>query len=805
MADQRDRWTLIDTLFHAALEHPVSERGAYVRERAAGDDQLALEVEALLAADAHAHVLLDAPTPSSLPAGMRIGPYAIERILGSGGMATVYLARRADHQFDKHVAIKLVHQGLGAALAGGRFDTERYVLARLEHAHIARLLDAGLNEFGQPYLVMEWVDGVTLGEWLRETQPSLDRKLELWLELAGAVAYAHRNLIIHRDIKPSNVLVGRDGSSKLVDFGIAKLIGEGGEAAQTHTVHLTPRYASPEQLRGERVTTATDVFGLGLLLCELVTGAHPFEDSGGAGAGADAPDPVVASSAPADLGAIIRMAVRREPDRRYASAAELAEDVRRYRRGLPVLAQPESATYRLRKFASRHRVGVAAAGFVLAVVIGAAALVVRQVAVTAAERDRANLQARKAEQINTFLQNMLGSADPTRDGRDVRVVEVLDEASARLTDEMRDHPDIEADVRATLASTYQSLGAFDPALDHARRSLALRRALGSDAVTDVARSLITLGDVLFARGDYAAAEASHREALSTLEGAGLAESLDTADALRSLGEALNEHGQHDEAEGAYRRAIALYRRFIPQDDARVAGALNDLAVSLGTRSKLSEAEPLHREALAILQRIRGPRHLEVAQALNSVAGVLDAQGRLDDAERFYREALDIEVPLLGENHSRVIVTRASLGNLFWLKHDYANAEVLARAALAGAEKGLPQGHPLTAYGHVVLGQSLADAGRPSEAEPHLRAALDMRRAFLPATHWLIANSESVLGGAVAAQGRHAEAERLLLDGYTRLLADRGADDEKTRDARRRLAELYRAWGKGVEAARYATQ
>lgn len=193
------------------------------------------------------------------------------------------------------------------------------------------------------------------------------------------------------------------------------------------------------------------------------------------------------------------------------------------------------------------------------------------------------------------------------------------------------------------------------------------------------------------------------------------------------------------------------------------------------------------------------------QALSSVAGVLDAQGRLDDAERFYREALDIEVPLLGENHSRVIVTRASLGNLFWLKHDYANAEVLARAALAGAEKGLPQGHPLTAYGHVVLGQSLADAGRPSEAEPHLRAALDMRRAFLPATHWLIANSESVLGGAVAAQGRHAEAERLLLDGYTRLLADRGADDEKTRDARRRLAELYRAWGKGVEAARYATQ
>jgi serine/threonine-protein kinase len=809
MADQRDRWSRIDALFHDALDRPASDRGAYLRERAAGDEQLVRDVEALVTADSSSHVLLDAPAPAQLPVGMRLGPYAVERILGSGGMATVYLARRADHQFDKHVAIKLVHQGLGAALAGGRFDTERNVLARLEHANIARLLDAGLNEFGQPYLVMEWVDGVTLDLWVRETQPSVDQKLDLWLDLAGAVAYAHRNLIVHRDIKPSNVLVGRDGTAKLVDFGIAKLIDEGIEALQTRTVHLTPRYASPEQLRGEPATTATDVFGLGLLLCELVTGLHPFDRAGmmrhGQGAVAPLPEPVVASSAPADLAAIIRMAVRQEPERRYATATALAEDVRRYRRGLPVLAQPETVAYRLRKFVARHRTGAAAAALMLAMVIGAVALIVNQTAITAAERDRANLEARKTDQINVFLQNMLRAADPTREGRDVRVVEVLDQAAERLKTELQGQPEIEADLRTTLASSYQSLGVFDGAVNHARRALELRRELFGPRHAEVARTQLGLGDALFERGDYPEAETMLREALAMLEGLGLASSMETADGHRYLGEVLNETGQHEEAERSYRTAIALYRRLIPQDDEHVARALNDLAVSLGTRSQLAEAEPLHREALAIMRRVHGPEHLEVAQTIHNVAGVLDTQGRFDEAESLYREALAIELTLLGEDHSKVVLTRTSLANLFWMKNDYGPAEAFARAALTGAARGLPDGHPLMAYAHLVLGQTLTDARRPAEGEPHLRAALEMRRKLLPADHWLIANTESVLGGAIAAQGRYSEAESHLLAGYGRLEADRGKDADKTRDARRRLAALYRAWGKNSEAERYSIE
>jgi tetratricopeptide (TPR) repeat protein/tRNA A-37 threonylcarbamoyl transferase component Bud32 len=805
MADQHARWHLIDELFAETLEQPAAERGAYLRARARGDETLVREVEQLLDADTRAHVLLDAPTPCALPPGMRLGPYALDGILGTGGMATVYLAHRADQQFDKQVAIKLVHQWLAAALAGGRFETERRVLARLEHANIARLLDAGVSEFGQPYLVMEWVDGVTLDAWLAREQPDLDRTLDLWLELAGAVAYAHRNLIVHRDIKPSNVLVGRDGTAKLVDFGIAKLVEDGVDKGMTRTVLLTPRYASPEQLRGEPATTATDVFGLGLLLCEMATRTYPFDPDQPAherAAAARAVEPRLPATMPADLAAILRMALRHEPERRYASAMEFAEDVRRFRRGLPVVAQPETVVYRVRKFVARHRTGVAAVAVVMIVLAGAVALVFRQVQIATAERDRANLEARKTDQINSFLQNMLGSADPSREGRDVRVVDVLDRAGDRLTRELQGQPEIEGDLRATLASTYQSLSVFDPAVANARRALELRqKAFGPDGV-ETARSLIALGSILDDRGNYEEAEPRLREGLSTLERLGLGDSVDAADGQHYLGALLNETDRYAEGEQAHRRAVALYRRLIPANDERMGRALNEFAVNLGYQQRFPEAESLHREALAIMRRARGADDIGISPTLHNLAGVLDTQGNYDEAEALYREALALELKNLGETHDRVTLTRTSLGNMFWMKKDYAQAESFARAGLDSGTKALPAGHPLIAYAHIVLGQTLADAGRPAEAEPHLRSALEMRKKLLPPGHWLIANTESVLGGAVAASGRYQEAEVLLLNSYQRLLKDRGAATDKTRDARRRLAELYRAWGRPMDAAKY---
>jgi tetratricopeptide (TPR) repeat protein/tRNA A-37 threonylcarbamoyl transferase component Bud32 len=800
VATDRDRWQALDELFHGALAVEAGEREAYVEARAGGDARLVAEVLALLDAHGHTHLLLDAPSIADLPRGMRVGPYALERMIGSGGTATVYLARRADRQFDKLVAVKLVNQGLAAEIGGDRFQIERSILARLEHPHIARLLDAGLSEFGQPYLVMEWVDGVALDTWIGDTQPTVDRRLDLWLDVADAVSYAHRNLIIHRDLKPSNVLVGRDGGAKLVDFGIAKLLEPREGQERTETLRLTPLYASPEQIRGEPVSTATDVYGLGLLLCELVTGTHPFRRAGRSphaeAQAALSDDPVLSDTVPSDLAAIIHMALRKEPERRYPTVAAFVDDVRRYRRGLTVTAQADTFQYTLRRFVGRHRIGVTVALVVavaLVTSVGAAVwqarAAARQAAVAASERDRANVEATKAAQMNAFLQEMLRSADPASQGRDVRVADVLDRAAARIPAELGNQPEIEAGIRTTLATTYQGLGLYDPALVHARRALALREeALGSGHPL-VAESLLDLGDILFVRGDYPESEQHLRRALAMYRQAGLGESLDAARGLRQLGEVLNEIGKYGEAEASYRTAIALYRRLADDDD-RVAHALNDLGVLLGNRRAFAEAEPLHREALQIMRRVRGPEHLEVAETLHNVAGVVDNQGRYDEAEPLYREVLAIELKALGEDHAKVILTRTSLANLFWMKKDYARAEPFARTALQSATRALPGGHPLTAYAEMVLGQTLTDGGRAREGELHLRNALRMRRTLLGERHWLVANTESLLGGAIAAQGRLREAEPLLAGSYRKLLADRGPDHEKTGDARRRLQQYF---------------
>ena len=534
-------------LFHGALSVDAAGRAAYVEAGAGGDAGLVAEVLLLLDAHGKTHVLLDAPRIADLPGGMRVGPYALERMIGSGGMATVYLARRADQQFEKLVAVKLVNQGLASAITDDRFQTERHILARLEHPHIARLLDAGLSEFGQPYLVMEWVDGVSVDRWIAEDHPTRDQRLGLWLDVADAVGYAHRNLIVHRDVKPSNVLVSREGVAKLVDFGIAKLLEHREGQQLTQTLRLTPLYASPEQLRGEPVSTATDIYSLGLLLCEMVTGVHPF------GGGERTPhaavaalltdDPIISAEVPADLSAIIRMALRKEPERRYTTVTAFGDDVRRFRRGLPVIAQPDSLAYTLRRFVDRHRVGV---GVALAVAVAIMASVgaavwqaraaARQATVAAAERDRANLEARKTSQINAFLQDMLRSADPTRQGREVRVADVLDRAEAGVLPALRNQPEIEASIRATLAATYQRLGLLDAALRQARRALAVREQTTGAGDPDLGRSLVDLGDVLFDRGEYAEAEKHLRRAAAIYGRAGLTDSLDGAAAMRQLGE-----------------------------------------------------------------------------------------------------------------------------------------------------------------------------------------------------------------------------------------------------------------------------
>lgn len=361
-----EQWRDIEQHFDHALTLPRDQRHAWI-DGLATDPIVADEVRALIDAHDTHHPLIDAPIHDRLPKGLRVGPYAVDELIGTGGMSAVYLGHRVDGQFDKRVAIKLV-TGLAEAIDDQRSRGERQILAGLEHPGIARLIDSGLNEFGQPYLVMEHVEGQTLDVWRAAGSPRTRQAcLDVWLKLADAVAYAHRHLVVHRDLKPSNILITAAGDAKLLDFGIAKLLEAGASGTATHT--MTPLYASPEQISGKPVTTATDIYSMGVILCELVAGVHPHQRTGRSAHDTAtailSEAPAIPASIPADLAAIIGMALRKDPQRRYLTIDQFADDVRRYRRGLPVAARPDSLGYRVARFVQRNRVATAVTALLL--------------------------------------------------------------------------------------------------------------------------------------------------------------------------------------------------------------------------------------------------------------------------------------------------------------------------------------------------------------------------------------------------------------------------------------------------------
>ncbi len=532
-----DLWARAKALFESALERPAAERHRYVEAAAEGDEALRAEVESLLSAHdaAEADSFIDQPAVALSPglptepdwAGRLLGPYRIVGEIGRGGMGAVFRAVRDDDQYHKEVAIKVVMQGVDNDLVRERFRSERQILATFDHPNIARLLDGGSTDDGRPYLVMELVDGRPITLYARD-RPLGDR-LALFRQVCSAVSDAHRKLVVHRDIKPGNILVGRDGVPRLLDFGIAKILegGPGGGATGLLQRMMTPEYASPEQVRGEPITTASDVYSLGVVLYELVTGERPHRLAGRDLldlARLHESDPTRPSSVvgPAcgpdwvrlrrrlrgDLDTIILKALSREPERRYASVDLLAEDIERHLDGRPVLARPDTAVYRAGKFVRRHRAGVAAVA-VLAVVAGAASW---NLAVQARRVER---ERDRAQEVSRFLVRLFRVSSPSEArGNALTAREVLEEGVSRVRGDLSGRPDVRASLLQTLGTAYQRLGLGDAAAPLLQESLRLRSEIQEGETLDVAAALHELAGVLVVQGDLAGAERCYRRALS---------------------------------------------------------------------------------------------------------------------------------------------------------------------------------------------------------------------------------------------------------------------------------------------------
>jgi serine/threonine protein kinase/tetratricopeptide (TPR) repeat protein len=820
----------LQDLFEQALEKEPDNREEFVRSAAGEDEQFRNEVLALL----QAHQSGDGRIPQSIVTrptvesdawiGKQVGAYEIVRLIGVGGMGAVYEGRRADDQFSKRVAIKFLHAHANGADAVRRFKAERQILASLDHPGIAALIDGGVTSDGQPYLMMEYIDGRPLTQWCDEQRLTIRERLPLFQQVAAAVQSAHQALVVHRDLKPGNILVTTEGRVKLLDFGIARLLPqESGTDSLPSTMStvrsFTPDYAAPEQVRGEKPGTGVDIYALGVVLFELLTGQRPFQIRDQrlseleriiCETPAPAPSSQVDESRPekmgersvakiraqiaGDIDSIVLMALRKEPSRRYGSAELMSRDVSAYLSGHPVSGRPDGLGYRMQKFVRRRKLETAAIG------IATVSLVAGLIGVTIQAR-RAEAQRQKATQVTDFLTTMLGSANPASLGKDVTVREVLDSAALRA-ETLAGTPELDAEIRIVIGNTYLALGEFDAAETQFKKALAAhgKRSPAGDVQTAVAYT--RQSHALENGGNFAAADSVLNLAAALFARHPAKNPLERANFLDRRASILARLGRVDEAEPLFREGLETVLEFAPGNDSLLAPSYANLGFALAEQGKLAAAESLYVKAVAVGRRAYGPVHSELAALMSPYAAVLDRMNKVDKADSVYRETLDVRRKLLGADHPEYAWTMFSYADFLLGNRQFADAAKWCREVLKLRGKTLPDSHMAVSTAMSVLGRSLDGVDSLVAGEYWLRESLRLRKENLPEGNWLILSSESILGAHMVAAGRFEEGEALLLPAERKLVEARGEDAPVVNDVRKRIVALYKAWGKPADAAKW---
>ncbi len=845
-------WQRAKEVLAEAQELDSEVRESFLAAACMGDGALRAEVDSLLEHEPLAIGILDggplllracgrgdASRGGDSPSyeGRRIGPYRVEQVLAEGGMGTVALAVRED-DFRQRVALKLVKRGELSEELLSRFHIERQILANLKHPGIAAIYDAGTTEDGVPYFAMEYVEGERIDRYCEVRELSVRERLELFRQVCSAVQLAHQNLVVHRDLKPGNILVTTGGVPKLIDFGIAKPLSDRRGSGSHHTGRLarlrrhaelaarspdtiqgkspmTIRFASPEQVRGEPITTATDIYSLGVLLFVLLTGESPYppDSSGGVALAwvicnvdprrpsrairrrprspsAESttvsqprhpssrdlgpedrvlrPLPFGAARGPrrlrrrlaGDLDSIVLKALRKDPGDRYSSVEQLSADVRRHLAGLPVIAREGGVSYRAAKYVRRNRWRLAVAA-VLILVLGSGAMMKirtdrrleRAKLDPLLATERANDAASQAEMLSDLLKNLFSKAfkpDEAR-GQLPTAPEILARGKEEITRHLAAEPALLATQLEAMGMVYQELGHFDQARPMLEESLRLRRRCYDGDHPLLARGLNNLAAFFYRTGEDRRAEILYHDALRMKRRLGQ-EGVDLVKPMSTLATILMNRGEYAEAEEIYRRALEILETTYGRGSASSATGLLRLGALFYVRGDFERAEPILRQALDVRLRDFGPRHTRVASARSTLGRVIHAQGRLEEAERHFTEVLDLRLELLGEDHLQVAFSRRDV------------------AALR------------------------LDQENPAAAESLLAQALRVFRRTKPEDSWVIADAESLLGACWTAMGRYREAEPLLRRSYLVLGEKRGEQAVYTRRARRRLDELYAAWG-----------
>jgi serine/threonine-protein kinase len=809
-----DTWFALNSLLDRALDLAPAERIPWI-------DRLGPEYEALKprlrdlisrgAALRTSQILGTIPKFPDLPdegdgprlAGDIIGPYRLIRELGEGGMGTVWLAEREDGLISRPVALKLPRSWWQRAALADRMAREREILATLNHPNIARLYDAGITAEGQPYLALEYVEGRRIDEFVAEAGLGLRRLLTLFLQVTDAVAHAHSQLVVHRDLKPSNILVTADGQARLLDFGIAKLL-EQGEARETELTEqsgraFTPDYASPEQIAGAPIGTASDVYSLGVVLYELLTRVRPYRlkrDSRSALEEAILQvDPAKPSDVAGersmkkalrgDLDWIVLKAMAKERDRRYASAAELGTDLRHFLRDEPVEASPPAAVYRMSKFVRRHRVAVTAAALlVLALMVGTAGTTAGMVRARRAEAS-ARTEAAIAERYSTFLVNMFEVSAPEHSkGRDTTARELLQRGAERIPKELANEPLLEARLLATIGWVYTRLGLYSdarPALDEA---VALARGQGDRGKTDLAQALVRRGQAERYVDEPGMAESDEREALAILERVYGPHHVKVEPALTELGLLLRA-SDPERALQMYRRSYDLLVAAHGEADGDAAVVLQNIGGIHTRASRYQEAKAVYERALPVLRRHFGERDPHVGAVLGNLAFVYRNLGDYERAFEVAQNGLEIDTAVSGPEHPDVGIAWLNLARI----SDKLGDETLALKQIDRAVEifgqRFPPGHTLRIQAANFRAGFLIELGRLREARKTLENFNATEAAGVEAKLSLL-NGQLILADIERLEKRVLKSQERA----SRVLADPAVHRDQRLEADARWAHAY---------------
>ncbi len=792
----------LKSIFEEALKLTSTQREKYLSELSKTEDKLVIEVRELLLAFENTEDFLETPSIAAQSLqdeedqynsfiGERIGPYTIIEEAGSGGMGIVYIGKRDDDEFEHKVAIKILRHGLTTDYLIKRFQKERQTLANLQHPNIAKLFDGGSTKVELPYLVMEYIDGIPITKYCDENKLNIKERLKLFQVVCDAIQYAHQNLVVHRDIKPGNILVNKVGRPKLLDFGVAKLLDEeNSDLTKTRMWHLTPEYASPEQIKGENISTGSDIYSLGVLLYQMLSGYQPYQMTSSSPFAISKvvtdlktikPSEIHLSISPSidsridkinktkahqlkgDLDNIVLKAMHKDPAQRYLSVQQFSEDITRYLIGLPIIARKDSTSYRLSKFIKRHKVGFISSVLGIFFLVASVVAISWQSKIAAKERDNAKIELAKFEQINNFLLEMFESADPEAEGRDVKVYDLLEKSIKDVEVKFKKYPKIKSAIKQTLGSTFIGLGEFEKAKLLLLESLESNKYLFGHESKEVAKSFHQLGLCYDWIGDLQKADSFYNEGISLYQKVSTELTISLADNLNDYGTLLTNLGEYGKADSLLTEALSIYGIQNKEKGQKEAITINNIATNLHHQNKVIEAEKNYLEAKEILIELYGINRPEIASIYNNLAFIYLDKKDYESSEKTFKKAYEIKLEVLGKDHPYVGLAFINMGMLYFIMKDYNRAEAPLLKAINLYLRTNSTKDPFLALAYYWLGRSYLDSEQFIKSENILRKSVKIREEVFTKNHSRTWSAVGELGICLLKQKKYTSAEKKIIE------------------------------------------